>query len=164
MAERTTMFPVGRRIVAFRAVDEILRSDPALVNAGVEFRSWNGDQADGMKLSSGMGPVLRMSPRVQPNGQFTQGAQIANLGVGLELFVAGTIAEDIVGFWDAVEAALVGNKPFQGTTVQCYLTRAAGVQRFTVTQPAFGSWESQTPPSENLSAVGLATFEFLVPR
>jgi hypothetical protein len=164
MAERTTSFPDGPEIRAFRAVEAILREDPTLLAAGASIRSWDGDESDSQAIASGMCPILRISPEVvQPDRPLTQMQATAHLSIRAEIYVAGTIAEDLVNFWAAVRGAMVRQKPFRDTTVQCYLTRQCGATRSMVTLPGFGSWQSQVAPDSGLAGVGRIEVEMLVP-
>lgn len=161
MANRTTNFPDGRRIRAFRGVEAVLRADPGLVAAGVSFRTWDGTQVDSAEVTSGMCPLIRLSPEVLPNEPITQAKSIARFAVKVEVFAAGLIAEDIVNFWDAIEAAMVRTRPFRQTDVECYLNGLLGSIRLMVTEPAFGSWKSDTPPDQGLAGVGRINVSFL---
>lgn len=165
MAVRTTNFPTSNRMAAFRAVDVILREDPILLAAGVRIRSWTGDQMDGVPITSNQTPMIRISPEVMPNKPFTQGKYAAVMGIRVELFVSGMIAEDIVAFHEAVEQAMVLLKPFRDTTVQCYLIEQCGSTRLNFSQPAYGSWQNKdNPPDNGLAGVGRIEVEILVNR
>jgi hypothetical protein len=165
MAERTTDFPDGPEIRAFRAVEDILREDPGLLAGNVRILSWNGDQMDSQPISPQFGgPVLRISPEVTRNDTGTTQMQAtAHLSIKVEIFVAGFIAEDIVNFWGVVRNAMVRSKQFRDTSVQCYLTRQCGSTRSQVTTPGYGSWQTNNPPAEGLAGVGRIEILMLVP-
>jgi len=163
MAERTTTFPDGREMKAFRAVEAILREDPGLVAAGVKFRTWNGDQGDFTPLSSGQCPMLRISPEaLQEDTPLTQGKSVVHFSIKVEIAVSGLIAEDIVNFWASVRAAMVRMKPFRDTTVQCFLNREAGVHRSAVTFPGYTSWKGEKTPEKGLVGAGRIQVELLI--
>lgn len=163
MAARTTTFADCPESRAFRAVEAILREDPALVAAGVRFRTWDGDQADAMAPSGAQCPMLRLSPEInRPDTPLTMGKSHAHFAVKVEVFAAGTIAEDIVNFWAAVRDAMVRTKPFRDTNVQCFLGQQAGVHRSSVSMPGFGSWKGDKPPDKGLAGVGRIEIEIIV--
>lgn len=163
MAERTTTFPDGPEMKAFRAVEAILREDPGLLAGGVRFRTYNGDQMDGQAPSSGQCPLLRMSPEVtRDDSPLTQAKSVAHFSIKVEIFAAGLIAEDVVNFWAAVRAAMVRTKPFRDTNVQCFLNREAGIHRSSVTLPGFGAWKGDKAPDSGLAGHGRIAVEILV--
>lgn len=153
MATRTTDFPDAPEILAFRAVEAILREDPVLAGRVKSFRTWDGTQMDGVPIASGECPAMRLSPEIlAADSAVTLGKSRAHFGVKVEVFVAGKMAEDIVNFWAAVRAAMVRTKQFRGTTIQCFLEKQVGITRSLVTQPGFGSW---TDPNGGTPLVGL---------
>lgn len=161
MAIRTTSFPEGRRIRAFRGVEDVLKEDPTLLAAGVNVRSWDGQQPDFAEVASGHCPLIRLAPEVLPNQPITQAKSMARFAVKVEAFVAGSIAEDIVNFWDAIEAAMVRTKPFRDTNVECYLKARCGSVLLLVTEPGFGSWSRAEPPDQGLAGIGRINVSFL---
>lgn len=163
MAERTTNFPDGPEMRAFRAVEAILREDPGLIEGNVRFRTWNGDQMDGQKPSSGQCPMLRISPEITgEDSPLTQTKSVSHFAIKVEIFASGLIANDIINFWAAVRAAMVRLKPFRDTNVQCFLNREAGVHRSSVTLPGFGSWKGDKAPDNGLAGVGRIQLEIIV--
>lgn len=155
MAARTTSFPDGRRMAGFRALEAILREDPVLAANVRTWSTWDGAGNDAMPASPGMCPFLQLSPVMLPNERMGVTADVANVGVRVTLAVAGLVAEDIVDFWDAVEAALVRGKPFRGTTVLCFL-ESRGVNNIIIQQPAVDAWRSaEHPPDTFLKGTGL---------
>jgi hypothetical protein len=163
MASRTTTFPDSQEVLAFRAVEAVLREDPGLIEAGVSFRTWNGDQVDGVPISSGQCPMIRLSPVAKPSSPSTLGRNVANAGIKVELYVAGLIAEDILNFWAAVRAALVQRKPMRGGDVYCFIKSQCDAHEYSVLQPAYGSWQAATP-DQGLAGVGEVVVSFQVPR
>jgi hypothetical protein len=163
MAVRTTTFPESQESRAFRAIEAILREDPSLIEAGVAFRTWNGDQADSRPIATGECPLLRMIAVAKPAQNFTLATNKSHIGIRLELYVAGTILEDIMGFWAAVRLALTRSKVFRNTTVECYLRLACGSYILEVLQPAYGSWTDSSTSASQLAGVGEAVVSFLVP-
>lgn len=161
MATRTTTFADGRRMRAFRGVEDVLKEDPGLLAGGANIRSWDGSQADFAEVASGHCPLIRIAPQVLPNQPITQAKSMARFAVKVELYVAGSIAEDIVNFWDAIEAAMVRTRPFRDTNVECYLKARCGSVLLMVTEPAFGSWSRTDPPDQGLAGVGRIDVSFL---
>jgi hypothetical protein len=156
MASRTTFLPDGPRMKAFRALERVLREDPALAGAVKTWASWRGDGLDKMPLASGMMPYIRLSPVVMPSEIMGVGRSVAVLGVRVEVGVAGLVAEDIVNLWDAVEDAVVREKPFGDTTVMCFLQREGGAFFHRAETPGIDAWQTKdNPPQEFLAGAGM---------
>ena len=154
--------PDGKRVRAFRAVEEILREDEALKRVVKTWVSWDGSPGDTAVPALAMMPMIRLSPRVEPSETFSNVQRSAAVGVRVEVMAAGLHANDIVNLWDAVEDALVDLKPFRHTTVGCYLREIADAIRLTVPEPGFAARETREPGSHKfLTADGIVVVSFL---
>jgi hypothetical protein len=155
MAARSTTFPGGARMRVFRAVEAILKEDPALADRVKTWSSWDGEGGDQMPTASGMLPYLQLSPVVQDTNTWGVEAVAVNFAIRVRIAVPGLVAEDIINYWDAVEDALVRRKPFRDTDVLCYLA-SQGCDFHVLSRPGFGAWESaKHPPDKYLEGDGL---------
>jgi hypothetical protein len=162
MAFRSTDFPTGREMGAFRAVEEILREDPVLAPRVRTWSTWRGEQVDTMPLVPAMCPYLQMSPVMFPDEPMGEGAHKANFGIRMRLAVDGVVAEDIVNFWSAVRGAVVRRKPFRDTNVLCHL-QAYHVIALVIQQPAVGAFKTpDDPPLDLLVGAGMILLKVAV--
>jgi hypothetical protein len=154
MAARTTPFPDGPRILVFREVERIMRADAGLKPVKV-WSTWDGTMNDAMGITPSMCPYIQLTPLRRPSGPLGVGRRSAVLGIRITAAVSGTIADDLVNFWDAIEDALGIDRTFQQSTVYCTLqSHKAYFHQFT--EPGLDAWSSpQNPPVQFLQGSGL---------
>lgn len=154
MAARTTSFATGPRMIAFRALESVLREAPSLQEVRT-FTSWTGERLDGTQVATGMMPYLGMTPLGLPNEIMGQGRNLADVAVRIEIAVQGLVAEDFINFWDAVEDAVVKGRDYRDTSVFCFLQTHRILINRVVAPPlqAFGT--EHEPASEFLAGSGL---------
>ncbi len=95
--------------VAFRAVDQILRSDPVLQTTVKAWRSWQGAPEDILAPTFETCPYLRISPRPEASRWETEQQHRMPLNIMLEAAVAGSDTDQIMNFWGAIRTALYPN-------------------------------------------------------
>lgn len=106
---------------AFRAIETILREDPVLAEHVKTWRSREGHDEDMQMPGWDMCPLIALSPIPRPNTILGVDESKINFAVSVELFVQGSCVEDILALWEAVEDAVVDDKPFRGGKVRDYL-------------------------------------------
>lgn len=114
---------------AFRAIEEILRSDPVLSGVVKTWRSREGTDNDMQPVGYDQLPLVSLSPVPRPNTILGVDENKVNFAVSVELWVQGTCVDDILALWEAIEDAILHGKPFRDTTVADYLCNLLGVGR-----------------------------------
>lgn len=142
MAGRTTDFPDGPRIKAFRACVDIVREDPVLSTRLKTLSAWDGSPSDKSPVTPDKCPYLQMSPVTRPNQPNGERNRLAALGISMKIAVAGLVAEDLVNFWDAIEDCFARNKAFRDTTVYCHLQGLA-VWQLGIESPGLDAWKAR---------------------
>lgn len=139
--KQLTPFVSTLRGPAFRGIQAILQEDSKLA-LGVKTWSVRQNDPDEMQAPTpDMTPMIALSPMPNPNTTASERDNRVNFVVGVQLFAEGTAFEDIAGMWEAVEAAIVHDKPFRDGTVTTFLCNLLGpnygVMNLRAVAPAF---------------------------
>jgi hypothetical protein len=92
--------------IAFRLVEQILRSDPLLSTTMRTLRCWQGDSSDIQGPTFATCPFVRLSPSPEASARRTEIQHQMPLDVGIEVAVAGTDYDQLANFWGAVRSAI----------------------------------------------------------
>ena len=130
--------PPSKHRKVFRVIDDALRAASGLRLAKVTIQSWTGERDDSAPPTDSKGPWIRLTPVAEPSAVETENLTDSPLGILLEVFVAGTNADDAMDLWGAVVAALFPNDRSVQNAIE-----AAGGYGLAVRQPSFGV---QGPP------------------
>ncbi len=102
---------------AFRAVEQVLRTDPQLKKIGVNFNTLTDDPGDVVDPSISQMPYLSLAPYAGGTGWYSEAEHESNVGVEIRLYVEGTHADDIMNFWAWVRGALFPQDPARRAVV-----------------------------------------------
>lgn len=106
----------------FRAIETVLREDPVLVDVVKTWKSRQGLDTDAQAPGYDMFPMIALSPVPVDNTVFGVDETKINFMVSVDCFVEGTCVDDAMALWEAVEDAIVDDKPFRsGMNVRQYL-------------------------------------------
>lgn len=118
--------PRGKRTQLFRAVEEILRDDPALARVVKTWRSFEGEPGDLDPVVPDECPWVRLRLERRPIGWLpAESYMTVEVSVLIEVAVAGTCQDDLVDLWEAVEAALSVVSRYRGESIRDYLRHRA---------------------------------------
>jgi hypothetical protein len=119
--------PAAQEVGAFRAVDRIIRQDPACRAAfGRSIYSWTGDALDDAEPTWDTCPWIRLSPVPGRADWENVGQHRFPMSVAIELAAAGTRIDELMNLWGIVRAALFPQGPAQLAVVQGII-QAAGI-------------------------------------
>jgi hypothetical protein len=125
-------FDDSPRVKVFRAVDDILRSDPQLqrvLSKPGAFRSWRGDAEDKLPFAQTQGVALRITPVPEAESWWYPGASKGDLVIQFEILVNGLALDDVENLFFAITRALRPQEDVLGTanTVRKKLTDAGAM-------------------------------------
>lgn len=149
--------PTDPLVAVFRAVEKVLRTDPAFSAACQTFLAWTGTALDAADIELGFCPFCRISPAPVASDMATEIQHRMPIAITVELAVAGTDFDNLGNFWGLIRNALwpVGDDA-RRALVQSNLM-AAGVTRPVIRQAAFGSAGDR---ADGFLLVGLGTIQF----
>jgi len=98
--------PAAEETLAFRAVETILRNDPALKAATKLFLSWKGDVEDIWKPSVSTCPFLRITPVAGRSRRETEMEHLMPLDIDIMAAVLGSNSDNITNYWACIRRAL----------------------------------------------------------
>lgn len=129
----------AQETLAFRAIDRILRQDPAVKPTfGRSIYSWLGDALDEAEPSLDMCPWLRLTPAPGTAEWENAGQHRMPMTVGIEIAVAGTRVDNLMNAYATIRAALFPQAPAQLAIVQGII-QAAQITKGTLTKAAYGT-------------------------
>lgn len=139
MARSALDIPTAPRTAVFRALDQIVRADPTINGVfGNRIRSWTGDELrDAKPFTTTEAPALRLTPVGMGQDEwYSPDEQFGELGIEVEIFLRGTLIDDLMNVWWAVQRAIY---PVTGAQPNANLLNAAGATTGMVTfaDPAF---------------------------
>jgi hypothetical protein len=97
--------PDAPETLAFRAVVRVLKTDPTLRGVGLKLRAWEDSDKDLVKPTLDEMPCLILTPNLQASGWWSESQQRTDLLVDLELWMAGTNADDALNLFGAIRGA-----------------------------------------------------------
>jgi hypothetical protein len=96
----------AEEVLAFRAVDQIIRNDPALKAVTRQYISWQGDVEDIWKPSVSTCPYLRITPLGGSSQWETEQQHKMPLRIQFTAAVVGSNADNLLNYWACVRRAL----------------------------------------------------------
>jgi hypothetical protein len=141
--------PSSPEQIAFRFVEQILRSDPLLSATMRTFRAWRGEPDDFRGPTFALCPFVMITPWPEPSARRTEIQHQMNLDIRIEVAVGGSDFDQLFNFWAAVRTAIFPIVEPRRTTV-LNMSNEAKVTRSQITLNAYG-WK---PESESLRLIG----------
>jgi hypothetical protein len=135
--------------VAFRFVEQILRSDPLLSTTMRTLRAWRGEADDFRGPTFAVCPFVMITPWPEPSTRKTEIQHQMNLDIRIEVAVGGTDFDQLFNFWAVVRSAIFPIVEPRRTTV-LNMSNAANITRSQIILNAYG-WK---PESESLRLIG----------
>jgi hypothetical protein len=135
--------PAAEETLAFRAVDTILRNDPALKAATKLHLSWKGDVEDIWNPSVSTCPFLRITPIAGPSRRETETEHRMPLDIEIMAAVLGSNSDNITNYWACIRRALFPqNSVSQLNAVLAVIAKAqstgAMISRAIITSQGYG--------------------------
>lgn len=97
---------------AYRAVVQVLRTDPTLRGYGLKIRAWEGGQNDAKEIESlGELPMLLVEPGRSTSGWLSPRQHESTMPLELRIAVPSEKACDLFDLWHAVRTALFPSDP-----------------------------------------------------
>jgi hypothetical protein len=113
--------PMDFREKAFRVIEDVLRTDPVLIEVVKTWKSREGFDTDLNMPAYDMMPLVNLSPVPNPNAIWGVDETRVNFGVLVQVFVPGTCSADILGLWWAIENAIQDDRQYRGMRLRDYL-------------------------------------------
>jgi hypothetical protein len=92
--------------VAFRLVEQILRSDPLLSTTMRTLRAWRGEADDVQQVSFALCPFVRISPWAEPSTRRTETQHYMPMDIRIDISVGGSDFDQLFNFWGTVRTAI----------------------------------------------------------
>lgn len=134
--------PDQAEVLAFRAIDQILRSDDTLGRILVQYISWTGAYEDLFEPTLATCPYLRISPGGLGSSWETEGQHRMPMSIALSAAVVGSDFNQIGNLWGAIRKALfppldTAENQARNAYVKA-TTKGAGISRGILTAPSYG--------------------------
>ena len=129
--------PASPERVAFRTVDQILRSDPLLSTTVKAWRSWKGEPEDILDPTFATCPYIRLSPVPESSMRQTEEQHRMPIDVRIQAAVSGSDFDQLSNFWAAIRSAIYPVEPVRRTTV-LNMTNGAKICRSQMTLNGYG--------------------------
>lgn len=154
---------------AFRGIEAILREDPVLDSVVKTWRSREGADTDMQMPAFDMMPLIGLSPIPRPSEIFAIDELKVNFAMTVQVFVPGTCVDDMLALWEAVEDAIVRDRPFRGETVGKFLCSLlspgpSGVIRLWPSAPAFFPVDLTNQANDQSYQMGVGTLSAFILR
>lgn len=124
-------------VLAFRAIETILRTDPVLHKVTRDFNAWTGDASDVLPPTFATCPSLTMSPAPLPSDWEAEGQHKMPMAIAIMCVVAGSNRDQLMNYWAAVRRALWPEDPARFAFVR-KLVLDAHITRPVLTASAYG--------------------------
>ena len=115
------------RTAVRRAVVDRLKEFPALRRVVATWRTWDGSDADRGDVAIDAMPAVMISPAGGDMAWYSPDARVQDLTLRIDLWTAGTDADDPESLWGALELALDPASDADGLALEARL-RAAGAE------------------------------------
>jgi hypothetical protein len=106
LASPKLKLPNSREQVAFRAVEQLLKSDPLLSVTVKAWRSWKGEQEDIAPPTFSTCPYVRLTPLPEVSERRTEIEHMMPLDIQIVIAVAGSDFDQLTNFWGAIRSAV----------------------------------------------------------
>lgn len=137
LASPKLALPNSSEKLAFRCVDQILRSDPVLSTTVKGWRSWKGEPEDILDPTFATCPYLRISPRSGVSKWASEQQHQVNLVIAIQVAVAGSDADQLFNFWQAVRNAIYPNSQARLVTIM-EMVQSALISKSIMTSGGYG--------------------------
>lgn len=124
-------------MIAFRAVDSILRHDPVLSSITEQMLSWRGEVEDVLDPTASTCPWLRISPSADVSWWETEGQHRMPMSITLEAAVMGSDITQMLNYWAAIRRALWPQGDATARDAIRTAMQAARISRPILTQPSY---------------------------
>jgi hypothetical protein len=129
--------PNSAEQIAFRTVDQMLRSDPVLSTTVKAWRSWRGEANDILDPTFATCPYVRISPVPEVSLRQTETQHKMPLDVRIQAAVGGSDFDQLTNFWGAIRTALYPTNPARRTAI-LNMANAAYITRSQMTLNGYG--------------------------
>ena len=135
--------PAAEETLAFRAVETILRDDPALKAVTKLFLSWKGEVEDIWKPSVSTCPFLRITPIAGPSRRETEMEHRMPLDIEIMAAVLGSNSDNITNYWACIRRALFPQNSVAQlnavlATIAAAQAKGAMISRAIITDQGYG--------------------------
>ena len=135
--------PTAEETLAFRAVETILRNDPALKAVTKLFIAWRGDVEDIWKPSVSTCPYLRISPFDGQSRRETEQQHRMPLRIEVMAAVIGSNVDNMTNYWACIRRALfpqnsVAQLNVVLATIAAAQAKGAMISRAIITDQGYG--------------------------
>lgn len=145
--------PDAEETVAFRAFENVLRTDPVLSRVVKTWSSWRGEPVDLLDPVPAMCPIIKLAFKPAGASWETEGLHKEPLYVGVTAAVAGLDCDQLVNLWAAIRRAVFPADPERDLFVQKALRTEARIKKPTIIAPAFELFSSDKNASPNMMVV-----------
>ena len=122
--------------LAFRAVVNVIRSDPTLRRLNVTFIVWDGSPNDLTDPVASLLPFIELQPSPNGTGWAEADQHRSDVGVDITIAIKGTNADDLLNLWGVLRSALFPDPALsQRATVEAAMTSVGVFQGELVRQP-----------------------------
>ena len=98
--------PDSHEKIAFRTVDQILRSDPVLSTTVKAWQSWRGESEDIRGPTFAICPYIRISPVPEASMRQTETQHRMPMDVRIQAAVGGSDYDQLANFWAVIRSAI----------------------------------------------------------
>ena len=98
--------PDSHESIAFRTVDQMMRSDPLLSTTVKAWRSWRGEAEDILDPTFSTCPYIRLSPVPETSSRQTETQHRMPLDIRIQAAVGGSDFNQLSNFWGAIRSAI----------------------------------------------------------
>jgi len=98
--------PDCHEVIAFRAIETVLKTDPTLKRVTKHFNAWTGDPSDVIGPTFALCPYLQISPAPMPSNWESEGQHSMPMAIGLLCVVAGSNRDQLMNYWATIRHAL----------------------------------------------------------
>ena len=110
-------------VLAFRAVVNVIRSDPTLRRLNVTFIVWDGSPNDLTDPVASLLPFIELQPSPNGTGWAEADQHRSDVGVDVTIAIKGTNADDLLNLWGVLRSALFPDPALsQRATVEAAMT------------------------------------------
>jgi hypothetical protein len=127
--------------IAFRAVDQMLRSDPLLSATVRQWGSWLGQPEDILPPTFATCPYIRISPAPETSDRQTETQHKMPLDIRIQAAVAGSDFDQLANFWGAIRSAVYPTVEPRRTTI-LNMSNGARITRSQMTLNGYG-WKEE---------------------
>ncbi len=129
--------PDCAEVLAFRAVETVLSTDPTLSRVTRYFNAWTGDAADVLPPTFALCPYLQIAPAPLASDWEAEGLHKVPMAISLLCVVAGSNRDQLMNYWAAIRRALWPQDPDRFAAVR-QVVQDARITRPVLQAQAYG--------------------------